>query len=99
MDRGSWSSQEGVQKKPIVFLKAGKNDRRKSSQLAYGFAGRFLRSLSGALEQAGVIEVETISQLFNVAWAWYTATTSREARCDDDECRRGCSTGSGQPGF
>lgn len=58
------------QKKPIVFLKAGKNDAGAKAVSSHtgSLAGSYA-AYQAALEQAGVIEVETISQLFNVAWA------------------------------
>ena len=57
-------------KKPIVFLKAGKNDAGAKAVSSHtgSLAGSYA-AYQAALEQAGVIEVETISQLFNVAWA------------------------------
>ena len=58
------------QNKPIVFLKAGKNDAGAKAVSSHtgSLAGSYA-AYQAALEQAGVIEVETISQLFNVAWA------------------------------
>ena len=58
------------QKKPIVFLKAGKNDAGAKAVSSHtgSLAGSYA-AYQAALEQAGVVEVETISQLFNVAWA------------------------------
>ncbi len=58
------------QKKPIVFLKAGKNDAGAKAVSSHtgSLAGSYA-AYQAALEQAGVIEVETISQLFNVALA------------------------------
>ncbi len=58
------------QKKPIVFLKAGKNDAGAKAVSSHtgSLAGSYA-AYQAALEQAGVIEVETISQLFNLAWA------------------------------
>ena len=57
-------------KKPIVFLKAGKNDAGAKAVSSHtgSLAGSYA-AYQAALEQAGVVEVETISQLFNVAWA------------------------------
>ncbi len=57
-------------KKPIVFLKAGKNDAGAKAVSSHtgSLAGSYA-AYQAALAQAGVIEVETISQLFNVAWA------------------------------
>ena len=59
-----------ARKKPIVFLKAGKNDAGAKAVSSHtgSLAGSYA-AYQAALEQAGVIEVETISQLFNVAWA------------------------------
>lgn len=59
-----------ARKKPIVFLKAGKNDAGAQAVSSHtgSLAGSYA-AYQAALEQAGVIEVETISQLFNVAWA------------------------------
>ncbi len=58
------------QKKPIVFLKAGKNDAGAKAVSSHtgSLAGSYA-AYQAALSQAGVVEVETISQLFNVAWA------------------------------
>ncbi len=58
------------QKKPIVFLKAGKNDAGAKAVSSHtgSLAGSYA-AYQAALAQAGVVEVETISQLFNVAWA------------------------------
>ena len=57
-------------KKPIVFLKAGKNDAGAKAVSSHtgSLAGSYA-AYQAALAQAGVVEVETISQLFNVAWA------------------------------
>lgn len=57
-------------KKPIVFLKAGKNDAGAKAVSSHtgSLAGSYT-AYQAALAQAGVVEVETISQLFNVAWA------------------------------
>lgn len=57
-------------RKPIVFLKAGKNDAGAKAVSSHtgSLAGSYA-AYQAALEQAGVIEVDTISQLFNVAWA------------------------------
>ena len=59
-----------ARKKPIVLLKAGKNDAGAKAVSSHtgSLAGSYA-AYQAALEQAGVIEVETISQLFNVAWA------------------------------
>lgn len=56
--------------KPIVFLKAGKNDAGAKAVSSHtgSLAGSYA-AYQAALAQAGVVEVETISQLFNVAWA------------------------------
>jgi acyl-CoA synthetase (NDP forming) len=60
-----------ARKKPIVFLKAGKNDAGAKAVSSHtGSLAGFYAAYQAALEQAGVIEVETISQLFNVAWVW-----------------------------
>lgn len=58
------------QKKPIVFLKAGKNDAGAKAVSSHtgSLAGSYA-AYQAALSQTGVVEVETISQLFNVAWA------------------------------
>lgn len=56
-------------KKPIVFLKAGKNDAgaRAVSSHTGSLAGSYA-AYESALDQCGVIEVSTIAELFNVAW-------------------------------
>ena len=57
-------------KKPIVFLKAGKNDAGAKAVSSHtgSLAGSYA-AYQAALDQSGVIEVDTINQLFNVAWA------------------------------
>lgn len=56
--------------KPIVFLKAGKNDAGAKAVSSHtgSLAGSYA-AYQAALKQAGVIEVSTINELFNVAWA------------------------------
>lgn len=57
-------------KKPVVFLKAGKNDAGAKAVSSHtgSMAGSYL-AYKAALKQCGVVEVNTISELFDVAWA------------------------------
>jgi len=57
-------------KKPIVFLKAGKNDAGAKAVSSHtgSLAGSYT-AYQSALKQSGVIEVSTINELFNLAWA------------------------------
>lgn len=57
-------------KKPIVFLKAGKNDAGAKAVSSHtgSLAGSYA-AYQAAMKQAGVLEVETINELFNLAWA------------------------------
>ena len=59
-----------TRKKPIVFLKAGKNDAGAKAVSSHtgSLAGSYA-AYQSALRQSGVIEVSTISELFNLAWA------------------------------
>jgi len=59
-----------TRKKPIVFLKAGKNDAgaRAVSSHTGSLAGSYTAYRS-ALKQAGVLEVDTIDMLFHLSWA------------------------------
>lgn len=56
--------------KPIVLLKAGKSNAgaRAVSSHTGSLAGSYT-AYQAAFEQSGVIEVQTLSELFNVAWA------------------------------
>ncbi len=57
-------------KKPIVFLKAGKNAAGEKAVSSHtgSLAGSYA-AYQAAMKQAGVLEVETINELFNLAWA------------------------------
>ena len=68
-------------RKPIVFLKAGKNDAGAKAVSSHtgSLAGSYA-AYQAALAQAGVVEVETINQLFNVAWALGTQPLPRGNR-------------------
>ena len=63
-------AREVSMKKPIVFLKAGKNDAGAKAVSSHtgSLAGSYV-AYKSALKQAGVIEVSTINELFNLAWA------------------------------
>ncbi len=63
-------AREVSKKKPIVFLKAGKNDAGAKAVSSHtgSLAGSYA-AYQAALKQSGVIEVENINQLFNLAWA------------------------------
>ena len=63
-------AREVSTKKPIVFLKAGKNDAGAKAVSSHtgSLAGSYA-AYKSALKQAGVIEVSTINELFNLAWA------------------------------
>jgi acetyl coenzyme A synthetase (ADP forming)-like protein len=68
-------------KKPIVFLKAGRNDSGAKAVSSHtgSLAGSYA-AYQAALAQAGVIEVDTIAELFNVAWALGTQPLPRGNR-------------------
>lgn len=70
-----------TRKKPIVFLKAGRNDAGAKAVSSHtgSLAGSYA-SYQAALEQAGVIEVDTIADLFNVAWALGTQPLPKNNR-------------------
>ncbi len=63
-------AREVSRRKPIVFLKAGKNDAGAKAVSSHtgSLAGSYA-AYQSAVKQAGVIEVSTISELFNLAWA------------------------------
>ena len=63
-------AREVSKKKPIVFLKAGKNDAGAKAVSSHtgSLAGSYA-AYQAALRQAGVIEVATINDLFNLSWA------------------------------
>jgi len=63
-------AREVSRKKPIVFLKAGKNDAGAKAVSSHtgSLAGSYT-AYQAALWQSGVIEVDTINELFNLAWA------------------------------
>lgn len=57
-------------KKPIVFLKAGKNDAGAKAVSSHtgSLAGSYT-AYKAALKQAGVLEVDSIDELFHLSWA------------------------------
>lgn len=63
-------AREVTRKKPIVFLKAGRNDAGAKAVSSHtgSLAGSYA-AYQSALRQSGVIEVSTINELFNLAWA------------------------------
>ena len=63
-------AREVSKTKPIVFLKAGKNDAGAKAVSSHtgSLAGSYA-AYQSALKQTGVIEVSTINELFNLAWA------------------------------
>ncbi|NLB72134.1 MAG: CoA-binding protein [Chloroflexi bacterium] len=63
-------AREVSKKKPIVFLKAGKNDAGAKAVSSHtgSLAGSYA-AYQAAMRQAGVIEVQTINELFSLAWA------------------------------
>ena len=63
-------AREVSRMKPIVFLKAGKNDAGAKAVSSHtgSLAGSYA-AYQSALRQSGVIEVTTINELFNLAWA------------------------------
>ncbi len=63
-------AREVSRSKPIVFLKAGKNDAGAKAVSSHtgSLAGSYA-AYQSAVRQAGVIEVSTINELFNLAWA------------------------------
>lgn len=62
-------AREVSRKKPIVFLKAGKNDAGAKAVSSHtgSLAGSYA-AYQSALRQSGVVEVTTINELFNLAW-------------------------------
>ena len=62
-------AREVSRRKPIVFLKAGKNGAGAKAVSSHtgSLAGSYA-AYQSAVKQAGVIEVSTISELFNLAW-------------------------------
>ncbi len=64
------AAREVSKKKPIVFLKAGKNDAGAKAVSSHtgSLAGSYA-AYQAALKQSGVIEVDNINELFNLAWA------------------------------
>lgn len=62
-------SRKVSRKKPIVFLKAGKNEAGAKAVSSHtgSLAGSYA-AYQAALKQAGVIEVQTLGELFTVAW-------------------------------
>lgn len=75
------TAREVTRSKPVIFLKAGKNDAGAKAVSSHtgSLAGSYT-AYQTALEQAGVIEVETISQLINLAWALGTQPLPRGTR-------------------
>ena len=63
-------AREVSKKKPIVFLKAGKNDAGAKAVSSHtgSLAGSYA-AYQAAMKQAGVLEVSTIDELFNLAWS------------------------------
>jgi len=63
-------AREVSRKKPIVFLKAGKNEAGAKAVSSHtgSLAGSYA-AYQAALKQAGVLEVQTLSQLFTLSWA------------------------------
>lgn len=68
-------------KKPIVFLKAGKNDAGAKAVSSHtgSLAGSYT-AYQSALKQAGVLEVDSIDQLFHLSWALGTQPLPRGKR-------------------
>ncbi len=69
------------QKKPIVVLKAGKNNAGAKAVSSHtgSLAGSYT-AYQAAFEQNGVLEVQSLSELFNVAWALGTQPLPRGKR-------------------
>lgn len=67
--------------KPIVMLKAGRNNAgaRAVSSHTGSLAGSYA-AYQAVFDQTGVIEVETLAELFNVAWALGTQTLPQGKR-------------------
>lgn len=63
-------AREVVRQKPIVLLKAGKNNAgaKAISSHTGSMAGSYT-AYQAAFKQAGVIEVDTLAELFNLSWA------------------------------
>ena len=63
-------AREVTARKPVVFLKAGKNEAGAKAVSSHtgSLAGSYA-AYQAALRQCGVIEVNTIHELFNAAWA------------------------------
>jgi acetyltransferase len=74
-------SREVSRKKPIVFLKAGKNEAGAKAVSSHtgSLAGSYA-AYQAALKQAGVIEVQTLSELFTVAWTLGTQALPKGKR-------------------
>ena len=68
-------------KKPIVFLKAGKNDAGAKAVSSHtgSLAGSYT-AYQSALKQAGILEVDSIDQLFHLSWALGTQPLPRGKR-------------------
>jgi len=73
--------REVSRKKPIVFLKAGKNEAGAKAVSSHtgSLAGSYA-AYQAALKQAGVIEVQTLSELFTVAWTLGTQPLPKNKR-------------------
>ncbi len=73
--------REVSRKKPIVFLKAGKNEAGAKAVSSHtgSLAGSYA-AYQSALKQAGVIEVQTLSELFTVAWTLGTQPLPKNKR-------------------
>lgn len=63
-------AREVSRRKPIIMLKAGRNEAgaRAVSSHTGSLAGAYT-AYQAALKQSGVIEVDTVAELFNTAWA------------------------------
>lgn len=74
-------AREVARKKPIVFLKAGKNEAGAKAVSSHtgSLAGSYA-AYQAALKQAGVIEVQTLSELFTVAWTLGTQPLPKRNR-------------------
>lgn len=68
-------------KKPIVMLKAGKNDAGAKAVSSHtgSLAGSY-SAYQAAFEQSGVLEVQSLDELFNVAWSLGTQPLPRGRR-------------------
>ncbi len=73
--------REVSRKKPIVFLKAGKNEAGAKAVSSHtgSLAGSYA-AYQAALKQSGVIEVQTLSELFTVAWTLGTQPLPKNKR-------------------